>query len=125
MSNSLRIPEARPLNEKERHLLARLLAHAFGDTATYSRQLSEVSVVSRCRCGCPTVDLAVAGRVAPPGSPTTILAEGGGVSPEGIRFGIILHAREGLISELEVYSLDGEGPFSLPSVEEIEVYDAT
>jgi hypothetical protein len=73
-------------------------------------------------CRCPTVDLAVADRVASPRSPTTILAEGGGESPEGIRFGIILHAREGLISELEVYPIDGEGPFSLPAVDEIEVY---
>jgi len=47
--------------------------------------------------------LAVAGRIAPPGSPTVILAEAGGVSPEGISFGVILHGREGLLSELEVY----------------------
>ena len=85
-------------------------------------QLPKVAVASRCGCGCPTIDLAVNGRIASPASPTVILSEAGGVSPEGISFGIILHGREGLISELEVYSVDRAGPFTLPDVEDIDFY---
>ena len=51
-----------------------------------------------------------------------ILSEAGGVSPEGISFGIILHGREGLLSELEVYPISGEGKFTLPDVDRIEFY---
>ena len=39
-------------------------------------------------------------------------------------FGIILHGREGRISELEVYPVNGEGTFTLPDIEEIGFYGA-
>ena len=49
----------------------------------------------------------------------------GGVSPEKVRFGIILHAREGLLSELEVYPLDADRAFTLPKIDRIEFFDAS
>jgi hypothetical protein len=37
--------------------------------------------------------------------------------------GVILHAREGLLSELEVYSMEGvDHPFSLPHPDTITLY---
>lgn len=92
-------------------------------SGAYASQLPLVTVASRCSCGCPTLDLAVAGRSASLGSPSTILAGAAGVSPEGVRFEILLHGREGMVSELEVYASDGEdGPFTLPVVECIEFF---
>jgi len=86
-------------------------------------QLPLLNVVARCGCGCPTIDLAVGDRAAPLSSPSTILADAGGVTPEGIRVGIIVHGREGLISELEIYSLAGsETKFSLPRISDIEKF---
>jgi hypothetical protein len=117
------IPDVRPLTEDERRLLEWLLRHGTPAAATYVGQLPDVTVVSRCGCGCPTIDLAVCGRAASLGSPTTILADAGGMSPEGVRVGIIVHGREGLISELEVYSPAGEGTFSMPRIEGIESYE--
>jgi len=77
-------------------------------------------VVSRCGCGCPTIDFAVRTRAASVGSPSTILADFLGVSREGVRVGLILHGREGLLSELEIYSLAGhDSAFSLPSVDSL------
>jgi hypothetical protein len=122
--STLRVPDVRALTAKERLLLERLLLHGTAESAPYAEQLPRVTVASRCGCGCPTVDLAVEGRVASPGSPTLILAEAGGVSPEGISFGVILHGREGLISELEVYPIDGEGAFTLPDIDQIDFYGA-
>jgi hypothetical protein len=55
-------------------------------------------------------------------SPSTILAAAGGVSPEGVPFEIIVHGREGIISELEVYALTGVVPFTLPEIENIEFF---
>lgn len=87
-------------------------------------QLPLVSVASRCGCGCPTINLAVDGKVASHRSPSLILSEASGVSPEGVSFGIILHCRDGLISELEVYPLK-DVAFTLPEIEQIEFYTQT
>ena len=122
MVRAMSIPEVRPLTDQERRLLEWLLQHGTPQAADYLHQLPRVSVVSRCGCGCPTIDLAVGGYAASPGSATTILADGFGVSPEGVHCGIILHGREGLISELEVYPNEWERrAFSLPHIENIEL----
>ncbi len=115
------IPEGRPLSGPERRLLERLLQHGYPEAAGYVHQMPNVTVVSRCACGCPTIRFAVSNCSTSLGSDQTILAERGGVSPEGVRFGIYLLGREGLISELEVYPISGDGPFTLPPVEGIEV----
>jgi hypothetical protein len=104
----MHIPDIRDLTQNERSLLERLLLNGTSASKKYVEQVPLVTVVSRCGCGCPTIDLAVGGRGARLRSPTEILSEAGGLSPEGVRFGIILHAREGLLSELEVYSVPGD-----------------
>jgi hypothetical protein len=113
------VPGVRPLTADERRLLEHLLLkHGTPAAAAYRTQLPYVTVVSHCSCGCPTIDLAVAGRAAAPG-PSTILADLDGSSPEGALVGVLVHGREELISELEVYSLAGEGGFSLPRIEDL------
>lgn len=102
--------------------MERLLVNGTPESTEYAGQLPIVTVASRCGCGCPTIDLAVDGRAASLRSPSVILSEAAGVSPQGISFGIILHGREGLISELEFYPVDGEGAFSIPDLEKIEFY---
>ena len=115
------IPDIRPLTEEERRLLEWLMAHRSRKAADYLDQLAKVSVVSRCGCGCPTIFLTVDGRCGRGGS--TILADFSGVSPEGVLVGVLVHVREELLSELEVYSMaddEGEGGFSLPRVEDLQ-----
>src|SRR5262245_58035785 len=121
MDNPYIIPEIRPLRDDERGLLEWLLKHGTPEAAAYLEQLPKVTVVSRCACGCPTIDFAVDDKAAPTFGPSTQLADVDGKSPEGVLVGIILHAREGLISELEVYSMAGETNFSLPRIEDIKV----
>src|SRR5664280_2474136 len=108
MTKPATIPDVRPLTTGERQLLEWLLRHGTSEAAAYLEQLPQVSVIARCGCGCPTIDLAVGERAAQLFSPSTILADAAGKSPEGIGVGIIVHGREGLISELEIYSLAGE-----------------
>jgi hypothetical protein len=49
------------------------------------------------------------------------VAEAGGKSPEGVFVGVILHAREGELSELEVYSTQGlDTSFTLPVPDSLE-----
>jgi hypothetical protein len=126
VTKSATIKDIRPLTTDERELLEWLLRHGTPDAAAYLEQLPRVSVTAHCSCGCPTIDLAVDGHAAKLSSPTTILGDAVGKSPEGIEIGIIVHGREDLISELEIYSLAGEGrKFSLPRITDVKSFGDT
>jgi hypothetical protein len=121
------IPENRPLNLGERALIEWLLAHGTPEAAAYAHQLEGVRVVGRCGCGCPTVDLAVGDAQLSTTGPSRVLADFFGVTPDGIEVGVILHARQDTISELEVYSLgttDTTGrTFGLPNIESLKALE--
>jgi hypothetical protein len=88
----------------------------------YEPQLAQLRVVSTCDCGCPTVDFAVGDFVTDLTKPSQILADFLATSPEGFQVGVILHAREGRLSELEVYSIDGCDSFGLPDISTLRAY---
>jgi len=118
MNDQLRIPDERSLSQEEISLLEWLLGHKRSDVSEYRAQIPKLRVVSRCRCGCPTIDFAI-GTTTREG-PSHIIADAQGSSPEGVRVGVIVHVREGEISELEVYSVTGEkNVFSLPKPESL------
>jgi len=100
-----------------------LIANGIPEAQTYAAQLDHLRVVGRCGCGCPTVDLAFGDSQHNTTGPSHILADCVGVTPEGIEVGIMLHAREDKISELEIYSLAGcEHPFGLPRIETLKQF---
>ena len=75
----------------------------------------------RCTCGCPSLDLAVAGNTKHTTGPSEILAAFDGTTDEGVPVGVILHAREGQTSKLEVYAItDFEGTFGLPKIKSLK-----
>lgn len=114
-------PEHRPLTQEERALLEWLITNGSPEAQQYASQIANVSVVGRCACGCPSLDLALVGRKQRKTAPSDILADFEGRTPEGIEVGVILHAREGEISELEIYAIpEVEGPFNLPSIESLK-----
>jgi hypothetical protein len=120
MSGFIR-PERRPLTEKERKLLQWLLAHGSPDAKAYLSQIANVNVVGKCTCGCPTIDFALGDCEQRKTAPSIILADFVGKTAEGIEVGVILHAREGEISELEVYAIPAvNSPFNLPSIESLK-----
>ena len=122
MSSFIR-PERRPLTEEERKLLEWLLTNGSPEAKPYLSQIANVNVVGKCTCGCPTIDLALGDRAQRKTAPSTILADFVGKSPEGVEVGVIVHAREREISELEVYAIpDWKGPFNLPSVESLKQF---
>jgi hypothetical protein len=113
--------ERRQLSEAEHNLLEWLVAHCVLAADKYKLQVSQFNVVSMCGCGCPTVDFALSG--ARKSGASEIVSEARGTTPEGISVDIILHAREGELSELEVYSTSGlDGSFTLPSTELLKTY---
>ena len=109
----------RPLTEDERALLAWLLEHGC-PTPAEKAQLSSVRVAGHCDCGCRTVHLAVAGKQAPLARESAIIADFFGKDPNGVFVGVMLHVREGLLSELEVYSLNDVKTYALPRPEELQ-----
>jgi hypothetical protein len=121
------IPVERTLASNERILLEWLLARpssdvSGSDVSKYKAQVAKLRVVAKCGCGCPTVDFAL-GSDRKLGA-SEIVAEAGGKSPEGVSVGVILHAREGELSELEVYSTQGlDISFTLPIPDSLEHYE--
>ena len=120
MSEGLTVPEYRELTEAERKLLEWLITNGTDDAPAYASQLPQVKVVGCCKCGCPSLDLAVGGKRSRTHGISTVLAEVGGHSPEGVPVIVILHACEGEISLLEVVSTDETREFSLPTPEMID-----
>jgi hypothetical protein len=105
-SDAMTVREERSLSPEEAVLVEWLVDHGRRDAREYRSQIPRLRVFSKCGCGCPTVDFAI-GPTRKTG-PSDIIADGEGKSPEGAAVGVILHVREGEISELEVYFATGE-----------------
>jgi hypothetical protein len=116
-------PECRPSTEEEVKRLEWLLTNSTSDAKQYVSRIADLNVVAKCTCGCPTVYLALGGLKQRKTGPSTILADFVEKTPEDVEVGVIVHAREGEISELEVYAIpDWKGPFSLPNVESLKQF---
>jgi hypothetical protein len=105
----------RPLTVDEHDLIEALLGAVRSGVGRYIGQLESLEVIGGCRCGCPSIDLEVASAGAN-GLPTpVILADA--ESPEGVSVGVILWARGGKLSGLEVHPWDGSDVIRLPRPE--------
>src|SRR3954452_3163721 len=66
-TNTFREPLNRALTEEERDLVRWLVDHSFVDNATHLLpQIERLGVISKCTCGCPTVDFALDGEPVSP-----------------------------------------------------------
>ena len=127
MADTYTIPDHRDLAPNERALLEWLLENGSPEAAAYKAQLAAVRVVSRCSCGCPSIDLAVGDTNFRTVGPTTLLCDAHWHSPEGISLMVTLHAREGALSELEVITDEDVDVCTLPTPTMLEPirWDAT
>ena len=84
-------------------------------------QIERLSVISKCNCGCPTIDLALDGEPAVRKGEMFIsdwLAD-----VNGMPVYVQLWVSNGQISSLEVGSLPGtDQPFGLPAIKSIKGY---
>jgi len=69
-----RAPENRPPTTDERIFLEWLISSGSPNAAKYAPQIPRASVVSRCTCGCPTIDFAVDGKHEEGGAPRVVQA---------------------------------------------------
>jgi len=115
-------PLDRPITTEERSLIQWLLQHGKPGSERFLSQLDSLTVVSKCLCGCPTVNFALQGEAVSQ-APENILADFL-ATEAGEDVGIILFQREGRLSSLEVYSQRGaDKPFGLPQIETIYSYE--
>jgi len=101
------------LNEAELELIEALLGAAGMGAGRFLGQLARVAVVGGCGCGCPSIDLALEGGATDGVVKPVIVADA--ESPEGVPVGVILWARGGALSGLEVHPWNGSDSIRLPA----------
>ena len=82
----------------------------------YLAQVDTLRVVSRCPCGCASVDF-----TREPSGGLEILSDYHWEDEQGRLFGVFVFARGGVLARLEVWSIDGEAPGSLPDPEAVRL----
>lgn len=121
MASVAPIQEDRPLNDSEAALVRWMLEHGTVAAAGFIDQLAMARVVSRCCCGCASVNFAVRGIVPPPGEVMGILADFEYRTAEGHICGAFVFERVGLLAGLEVWSMDGLSTTSeLPTISQLQ-----
>jgi len=118
------IPEDRPLTQAEAALVRWLLEHGTDEGQALLPQLDRARVVSRCSCGCASVDFSIDRKVASPRSGMSVVSDYRWDSPEGFLFGVFAYAREGLLSGIDLWSIDGRATAStLPETTQLRPID--
>jgi hypothetical protein len=111
----------RPASQQERDFVRWLLEHSDPQYLPLASQIDALRVVSKCTCGCPTVDFALEGN--PPLRKGEKVISDFGATVDDQPVGVLLFACNGSLSMLEVYSCAGsDKPFGLPKIEDIYPY---
>ena len=118
----------RDLLPDERHLLDVLLSRPFDGRDELSAQASAVTATGlSCKCGCPSIDLAV-DRAVPSATVRGMVAEGVGLDRNGNRVGVLLWVDDdGYMNGLEVFGFGDDirgrptETFGWPTVESFEL----
>ena len=123
MSEASKFHEAldRPASQQEREIVRWLLEHGDPKYLPLASQIDALRVVSKCTCGCPTVDFALEGNPPLRKGTHVICDELATVDDQTV--GVMLFACNGNLSMLEVYSIAGsDEPFALPKIEDLYVW---
>jgi hypothetical protein len=98
-----------------------MLEHGTPAAADFLPQLERAEVVSRCPCGCASVDSEVAGLPKPSGGLRILGDYVFGAEAEVA--GAFIFERAGVLAGLEVYGMAGDAPRTLPSPESLRAFD--
>jgi len=116
----------RPLTQEELELLHRMFEHGSDDLRSFRPQMEGIRVTRSCKCGCPSIRMDVL-EGAPLGLDRgeTVVGDFGGKTARGELVGVLLFQRAGILTELEVYSVDGQvaGEFGLPTIDSLNLLE--
>lgn len=112
------------LTEHERDLVLWLIEHSFiQDASRLLPQVDRLSVISKCTCGCPTIDFTLDGQPAPATRKGESFISDWLADVNGMPVYVQLWMLDDQISSLEVGSLPGTNqPFGLPAIGSIHGY---
>lgn len=110
----------RPLTAREVALVRWLLEHGKPEALDFLPQLAAARVVSRCPCGCASIDFAVGGVKPPADAGMESLSHHLWRAANGSEYGVFVFAMQGQLAGVEVWWIDGDSiPSALPAVEEL------
>jgi hypothetical protein len=110
----------RPLTAEETSLVEWLLEHGDDQAAEFLPQLYLVRVISRCPCGCASIDFGVSGQAPATENGLQVLSDYQWETDEGAHCGVFVFAGCGFLAGLEVWSIDGqEATPQLPKIERL------
>lgn len=122
-----KLESLRPLTAEELQLLCWMFEHGSDDLRSFLPQIDGICAARSCKCGCPSIQLEVANS-APLGMDRgeTVVGDFEGKTARGELVGVLLFQRAGRLTELEVYSLDGQlkeksGEFGLPIIDSMNL----
>jgi len=109
------VEENRALSSSELELVRWLLQNAGPAAQAHLPELEGLRVVSRCGCGCASIDFTRAR-----GAGLEVLSDYEWEDGEGRLFGVFVFAKNGSLAGLDVWSIDGRAtPTALPNVESL------
>jgi hypothetical protein len=121
-AKNYREPECRNVTDQEATLIRWLVRHGEPGCDRLLDQVKNLMVVSKCNCGCPTIDFAL--QAAGNSRKGERLVSDWIAETDGEMFGVMLFEVAGEISSLEVYCCSGRvANFGLPEVGMIRGYD--
>lgn len=121
MSDCRDIPGDRELTLEKSTLIQWMLENGSDCRIEFVPQLAKARVVSRCSCGCASINFAIDGKVAPAGNVHAL--DDFYYSQNENPCCAFVFERGGLLAGLEVYSLDGKcTPFDLPAASSLRWY---
>lgn len=116
--------EDRPLTNEERELARWMLEFGGPDASAFLTELQHARVVSRCPCGCASIDFEVEGLPRPSGG-LRILGDFVW-GDENDLYGVFIFECSGVLAGIEVYGLAGDNtPRTLPAPHAIRPFATT
>ena len=120
---SREIDDVRPMTAAERELTRWMLEHAGApDVERFLAHLERAHVISRCPCGCASVNFAVSGEAEPTGG-LRVLGDYVFGNDETMS-GAFVFEQAGVLAGLEVYGLGGDAPRTLPHPDELRPFES-
>ncbi len=119
----LQIHEDRPLSAKETELVRWALEHGLPEADSYLPQIDKLRVISRCGCGCASIEFSFDGILPDYSTGLEVLSDHLWGTGGTDLCGIFVFARNKKLAGLEVWSVDGQvTPTKLPNVEDLRDY---
>ena len=118
------IIEKRELNDDEKDLVLLMLENGENRAKEYIQELRNISVASKCRCGCASINFALNGIEVSRKGGIDVIADFRYKTKNGNECGAYLFLSDEHLAGLDLWSMDGnEIPKYIPNKSELKKYE--